>query len=204
MDQQAITWCFALDYLPGEDHTIDKPADYDFWKGYQADFWPPRLAGSMSIRITLETRYRAHLRWSASMQGYGADFWRYRRIFYKKFYPDGRYDSSITLVNWPQIDYWLGPLVGVPDDEVQENLRRCKQLSLRCSTGCRPKRRATTAGYGYPGLRLRHDVVDTDDGLAKYVYVRESGASSPSSPCWSSTWDRAARRRRSRRRRGVP
>jgi hypothetical protein len=29
-------------------------------------------------------------------------------------------------------------------------------------------------GYGYPGLRLRRDVVDTDDGLAKYVYVRES------------------------------
>ena len=57
------------------------------------------------------------------------DFWRYRRIFYKKFYADGRYDSSITLVNWPQIDYRMGPLVGVPDDEVRENLCRCKQLS---------------------------------------------------------------------------
>lgn len=44
MDQQAITWCFALAYHPDEDHTIDKPRDYDFWKSYQADFWPgPQL-----------------------------------------------------------------------------------------------------------------------------------------------------------------
>jgi cation diffusion facilitator CzcD-associated flavoprotein CzcO len=30
LDQQAVTWCFALDYLPGEDHTIEKPESYDF------------------------------------------------------------------------------------------------------------------------------------------------------------------------------
>ncbi|MDQ3855630.1 MAG: FAD-dependent oxidoreductase, partial [Chloroflexota bacterium] len=44
LDQQAISWCFAMDYLPGEDHTIDRPAEYDFWRGYQAGFWPgPQL-----------------------------------------------------------------------------------------------------------------------------------------------------------------
>src|SRR5581483_4838857 len=30
-NQQAFTCCFAVDYLEGEDHTIDKPAEYDFW-----------------------------------------------------------------------------------------------------------------------------------------------------------------------------
>jgi hypothetical protein len=29
-------------------------------------------------------------------------------------------------------------------------------------------------GYGYQGLRLRHDVVGSRDGLAKHVYIRES------------------------------
>ncbi|MEZ4658768.1 MAG: FAD-dependent oxidoreductase [Caldilineaceae bacterium] len=29
-------------------------------------------------------------------------------------------------------------------------------------------------GYGYPGLRLRGDMMGTSDGLAKYVYVREA------------------------------
>ena len=27
LDMQAFTWCFALDYLPDEDHTIDRPED---------------------------------------------------------------------------------------------------------------------------------------------------------------------------------
>src|SRR5262249_53107508 len=30
-NMQAFTCCFAIDYLPGEDHTIDRPDQYDFW-----------------------------------------------------------------------------------------------------------------------------------------------------------------------------
>ena len=30
LDQQAASWCLVLDYLPGEDHTIARPANYDF------------------------------------------------------------------------------------------------------------------------------------------------------------------------------
>jgi hypothetical protein len=40
LDQQAITWCAALEWRPGEDHTIDRPQGYEFWQSYQADFWP--------------------------------------------------------------------------------------------------------------------------------------------------------------------
>jgi hypothetical protein len=44
MDQQAITWCAALEWRPGEDHTIDQPDGYEFWQSYRADFWPgPQL-----------------------------------------------------------------------------------------------------------------------------------------------------------------
>ena len=66
MDQQAITWCFALDYLPGEDHTIDKPADYDFWKGYQADFWPGPLLGWEDIDPQTLNAVSCHFRRSAT------------------------------------------------------------------------------------------------------------------------------------------
>jgi hypothetical protein len=33
-DQQAITVCFAMEYLPGEDHTIEKPRQYDLWRDF--------------------------------------------------------------------------------------------------------------------------------------------------------------------------
>src|SRR3712207_2538277 len=39
-DQQAVSWRFPLDYLPDEDHTIDMPDGYEFWRGYRASLWP--------------------------------------------------------------------------------------------------------------------------------------------------------------------
>ncbi|MEZ4611389.1 MAG: FAD-dependent oxidoreductase [Caldilineaceae bacterium] len=50
--------------LPGEDHTIARPADYDFWRAYQADFWPGKQLGWKDVHpITLETRRSGHLPW---------------------------------------------------------------------------------------------------------------------------------------------
>src|SRR5579875_2745730 len=45
-NQQAFTFCFAVDYRPGEDHTIPKPKEYDFWSKYVpklAPAWPGPL-----------------------------------------------------------------------------------------------------------------------------------------------------------------
>ena len=173
-DQQAITWCFAIDYLPGEDHTIDKPADYDFWRRYQADFWPgPQLGWRDVDPISLETRERG-IFFGPQRGLLVGDFWHYRRIVYRKHFEEGFYASDICLVNWPQIDYWLGPLVGVSDNDVQRHLAECKQLSFSLLYWMQTEAPRHDSGYGYPGLRLRHDVAGTDDGLAKYVYVREA------------------------------
>ncbi|MBZ0292817.1 MAG: FAD-dependent oxidoreductase [Anaerolineae bacterium] len=175
-DQQAITWCFAMDYLPGEDHTIDKPEDYDFWKGYQADFWPgPQLGWHDVNPISLEKRYRAvfDADGNTDFKRYH-DFWHYRRIFYKDYYPKGMFRSDITLVNWPQIDYWLGPIVGVSEEEKQKHLRACRQLSYSMLYWMQTEAPRHDGGNGYPGLRIRPDIVGTSDGLAKYVYVREA------------------------------
>lgn len=178
LDQQAITWCFAVDWLPGENHVIDKPEDYDFWKGYQADFWPgPQLGWHDSNPITLEKRYRAIFDSNSPPKrssGRPSDFWHYRRILNKDYYSEGAYPSDITLVNWPQIDYWLGPLVGVSEDEVQKNLRACRQLSFSFLYWMQTEAPRHDGGNGYPGVRLRHDIAGTEDGLAKYVYVREA------------------------------
>ncbi|MFT3786551.1 MAG: FAD-dependent oxidoreductase [Tepidisphaeraceae bacterium] len=32
LDQQAISWCFAVEHRPGENYTVDRPARYDFWR----------------------------------------------------------------------------------------------------------------------------------------------------------------------------
>ena len=170
LDQQAVTWCFAMDYLPGEDHTIDRPTHYDFWQSYQADFWPGRQLGWQDVDpITLQSRYRAVF---DSQDQH--DFWHYRRILNKGYYLEGAFSSDITLVNWPQIDYWLGPLVGVGAEEKDRNLQQSEQLSLSFLYWMQTEAPRPDGGQGYPGLRLRSDVTGTVDWLAKSVYVRES------------------------------
>jgi hypothetical protein len=173
LDQQAISWCFALDYLPEEDHMIEKPQAYDFWRSYQADFWPAPQLGWVDVDPeTLLTRHRPIFD-GPTERADAADFWHFRRIFYRKHYPDGLYPSDITLVNWPQMDYWLGPLLGVSEEEKQKHLQGAKSLSLSLLYWMQTEAPRVDGGYGYAGLRIRPDIVGTSDGLAKHVYVRE-------------------------------
>src|SRR5206468_5231653 len=72
-----------------------------------------------------------------------------------------------TLVNWPQNDYWLGDLVTASPAQRPALLRDAKQLSLSFLYWMQTE-------AGLKGLRVREDIVGTDDGLAKYPYIRES------------------------------
>jgi hypothetical protein len=170
LDQQAITACFAIDHLPGEDHTIDRPEDYDFWRGYRARFWPgPQLGWKFVDPVTLDVRNQAIF----EAPGH-EDLWTFRRIFFKGHFPTGRYASDISLINWPQNDYWLGPLVGVTPAQRAEHERAARQLSLSFLYWMQTEAPRLDGGIGYRGLRLRNDVVGTRHGTAKHVYVRES------------------------------
>lgn len=69
----------------------------------------------------------------------------------------------------------LRPIIEVDPDTAATAHREAKQLSLSLlywlQTEAPPR---PDGGTGFPGLRLRHDVVGTTDGLAKSAYVRES------------------------------
>lgn len=173
LDQQATTWCFALDYRPGEKHTIEKPRDYAFWHEHRPDFWPgPMLSWVFVDPVTLDIRTQAIF--EGRMHDDTEDLWNFRRIFYARHHARGRYSSDITLVNWPQVDYSLGPLVGVSEEEKRMHLEGAKQLSLSFLYWMQTEAPRIDGGHGYPGLRLRGDVLGTHDGLAKHTYVRES------------------------------
>jgi hypothetical protein len=170
LDQQAITACFAIDYLPEEDHTIPRPQDYDFWRSYRAEFWPgPQLGWTFVDPVTLDVRRQA------VFEAPGVeDLWAFRRIFYRGHYPPDRFHSDISLVNWPQNDYWLGPIVGVSPEQRAAHERAARQLSLSLLYWMQTEAPRHDGGHGYRGLRLRNDVVGTRHGTAKHVYVRES------------------------------
>src|SRR5690606_3367648 len=80
LDQQAFSWCFAMDYLPDSDHIIAKPDDYEFWRSYQADFWPDRqLSWTYSDPMTHQPMTRFLFAGSTD-DPVGTDLWHFRRI----------------------------------------------------------------------------------------------------------------------------
>jgi hypothetical protein len=174
LDQQAITWCFTMDYLPGEDHTIEKPEDYNFWREYRADFWPgPQLGWEVSDAITHKP-LRRELFAGPTDAPVLHDLWHFRRLLYRKYYPEGTFVSDVVLMNWAAMDYWLEPLVGVNEEKKKKAMRGARQLSLSVLYWLQTEAPRPDGGQGYPGLRLHADVVGTSDGLAKYPYIRES------------------------------
>ncbi len=174
LDQQAFTVCFAMDYLPTEDFTIPKPDEYDFWRTYRADFWADRLLSwTYTEPIDLSAVTRPIFDGPID-QADILDMWHYRRILFSQHYPTGRFASDITLVNWPQNDYWLGPLVGVSPETAAHNLEHARQLSLSFLYWMQTEAPRQDGGCGHRGLRLRGDVLDGPAGLAKSPYIRES------------------------------
>ncbi|RIX60121.1 FAD-dependent oxidoreductase [Paenibacillus nanensis] len=169
-DMQAITWCFAMDHIEGEDFTIAKPAQYDFWRSYQAGFWPDKQLSWMGlVPHTLEP-----IRYSLFPDGKSFSLWKYRRVIDRAQFEEGAFQSDMTLVNWPQNDYWLGPVIDVEEAERRKHMEGARQLSLSLMYWMQTEAPRPDGKAGYPGLRLRGDVTGTLDGLAKRPYIRES------------------------------
>lgn len=170
MDMQAITHCFAIDYVEGEDFTIEKPKDYSFWRDYQAPFWPNKQLNWTGVSpITLNP-----VTYGLFEDGEKFSLWKYRRLIDRSNFEQGLYEGDISLINWPQNDYWLGPVIDVSEEEKQKHLDQAKQLSLSLLYWLQTEAPRPDGKQGYPGLRLRPDVVGTEDGLAMFPYIRES------------------------------
>ena len=176
-NQQAFTMCFAIDHVDGEEHVIDKPKEYDFWSGYIPDLipaWPGRLLDFNYTHPSSGTSKRLGFNPKGPQKIGIINLWTYRRILAQSNIKPGSGFRDISLINWPQNDYFLGNLVGVSDAERNRHIVRSKQLSLSLLYWLQTEAPRDDRGEGWPGLRLRKDVMGTNDGLAKYPYVRES------------------------------
>jgi hypothetical protein len=172
-DQQAATWCFAMEYHPGEHHVIDKPEGYDRNRSLQLDCWPnAQYSWTLSDFVTHQPRVRPLFSGPTDEPGL-YDLWHARRIAWRGHFQSGAYVSDITLANWPQMDYWERPLIGVSPGQEQQALHEARQFSLGFFYWMQTEAPRHDGGLGYPGLRLRGDVLGTEDGLAQQVYWRE-------------------------------
>lgn len=176
-DQQAITWCASVDYRPGESHVIAEPSGYRHWRDTVDPRWPgPQLSWTDVHPITLQPRTRPIFAGEPEAAAHrdDRDLWHYRRILARGQFDHTFAGGDVTLINWPQTDYWHLPLVGVDDATRRTALRQARELTLSFIYWMQTEARRPGGGRGYPELRLRGDVLGTLDGLAKEPYIRES------------------------------
>jgi hypothetical protein len=160
---QPVTVCFALEHLAGEDHTIERPAEYARFADRFS--W---VAPDPQTNRPVERRFEPNPDEDPLTLGpdfddpdLDKDLWRFRRIAARGLFAPGAYRSDITLVNWPQVDYTDATVLDGPDDDARA-LSRSFLYWMQTEAG-------------FPGLRLRGDIVgDTPDGLAKAPYIREA------------------------------
>ncbi|MBS1794122.1 MAG: FAD-dependent oxidoreductase [Acidobacteria bacterium] len=170
-NSQGFSVCFAISHHAGEDHTIERPPDYDFWRNFVPDLHPP-WSGRLLSLTGLSPRNLAPVQYDFRPHGEsGAAFsglWTYRRLRDRANFVPGTFASDVTVVNYPQIDYLLADLSNAAGyDRKREIVDDAKRQSLSFLYFLQ-------TGLGFRGLRLRGDVTGTADGLAKMPYVRES------------------------------
>lgn len=181
---QAVSICFAMDHVDG-DHTIDKPANYDFWRSYTLPFWGgPLLSFRAPHPRTLEIVERSFtpnpdddpllVVGDQRLSAGDTNLWTFRRIAARRNFVPGAYASDICLVNWPMIDYVEGSIIDVSEEEKARHLQAAAELSYSVFYWLQTEAPRLDGGQGFPGLRLRGDVTGTEHGLAMAPYIRES------------------------------
>lgn len=178
-DQQAVSWCAAVEFADGPPRIVPRPAGYERWRDLVDPRWPgPQLSWVDVLPHTNAPRERPLFLAGGPVngvarQGRPDDLWHYRRILAAEVFAQP-FAAEVTLINWPQIDYWEKPLLGVASREREEALAGARELTLSFVHWMQTEAPRHDGGRGYPELRLRGDVTGTADGLAREAYVRES------------------------------
>ncbi len=165
-DMQPVTWVAACDWQEGEAPVIERPAAYDYFARYRMPYDDYNVLGmrgpdSRTGKSKLFGFFNGETCGNEKLFGLFA----YRRIVCASHFQNNVEPRDVTLVNWPQNDYFMGNIIETGNDAHHREMARQLTLSLVYWL--------QTEG-GYKGLGLRTDVLGTPDGLAAAPYIRES------------------------------
>lgn len=174
---QAFSVCFAIEELAGENCVIARPPRYDYWRRYTPRLdppWPGPLLGWSGLNPRTMERMQYRFDPHREKPGLFSGLWAFRRIVDRAQFEEGFFRSDVCLVNWPMIDYLDGDLLSGTDSDRAERLADARQLSRSLLYWLQTEAPRPDGGRGWPGLRLRPDLMGTSDGLALAPYIRES------------------------------
>src|ERR1700688_913107 len=153
---QPITMVVALERRPaGENHVIDKPAEYD--------------------QLKQEQKYGLVDGYISTMFVPGKDLWGYRRYIDAANFDDPTFPNDLSMLNMGFNDYQQATIPSGSPQQDAAIIARARQASLGyvywLQTECP---RDDGGGNGYPELMVRADQFKTSDGTSAQPYIRES------------------------------
>lgn len=176
-NNQAFSWCFALEHLDATNQIGEPPRDYEYWRNYRPAItppWPGKWLGWSGLNPrtmeAMQYKFAPH----QEKLGLFSGLWTFRRIIDRDLFEPGTYPSDLVMVNWPMVDYLGGDLISANASERAKLYEEAKQLSLSIFYWLQTEAPRPDGGTGWPGLRLRPDLLGTEDGLAMAPYIRES------------------------------
>jgi hypothetical protein len=162
---QGFTFPFAVEFCEGESHVIEKPAGYE------------RMRDEQPYTLVLKHKDGSPRPFKMFDAGeVGLPFWTYRRLLSAQLLDPSKQHGlrDVAMINWNSNDYHARSIIDVSEAERDEILDEAKRLSLGFLYWLQTECPRDEGGFGYPELKLRPDVMGTDDGLSKAPYIRES------------------------------
>jgi hypothetical protein len=160
---QPFTFPFAVQFCPGEVHTITKPPGYE----ENRDRQPYSLVADPSAPGA--PRYRMF----EQAPGTYGPFFTYRRVLDARNFDDPRVTHDVAIINWPSNDFCGGTLVDRRPEDQARLREQARQLSLGFLYWLQTEAPRDDGGTGYPELHPRPDVMGSADGLSQVPYIRE-------------------------------
>ena len=185
--QMAITWCFAMDYLEGEDHTIDRPEKYEFFRDSVPPHWPnPQLS---FVALDYDTMGPWQHTFLPVVHGgpLWESLWLHRRMIDKDNFVANTYASDVVHVNWTQNDYFWGPILVSRTRSAPATSTAHASSASRSSTGCRPKHHVSTADTASRASVSDRTWSAPQTGSQCIPTSARRGGFAPSAPCSNNT-----------------
>jgi FAD dependent oxidoreductase len=161
---QFFTFPFAVEWRPGENHTIQKPDGYENNRAAQPYTFVYRTTDPIAPTYQM----------FAKAPGSHGPFWTYRRALDASNFDDPGIPNDVSIINWTGNDYRGPSPVDRPASEQARLYRDARLLSLGFLYWLQTEApRDDGGGAGYPELRPRPDVMGSVDGVSQMPYIRE-------------------------------
>ncbi len=174
LDMQPATYSACLENRRSGNYVIEKPALYEQFAALKMPY-DTHFVFSMYGPDSSTGKAKQFGMFEGETDDKGEELFplfKYRQIVKSDYFTDGSAPYDVSLLNWPQNDYFLGNLYECEDPRQQDYLAR--QFTLSFVYWLQTQAPRADGGKGYPWLHLNGEYLGTADGLTKAPYIRES------------------------------